>query len=143
MAPDTVVPDQLPVIPLRSTIVFPTSVLGLQIGAPYNLEVLSAHPERNMLVALVLAPGEPDDPIDARGLNKIGVMARLSDRLNLPGGSVQVTVHGIKRVKLSNVRHEPGAGYVAAGTMGSLRAVSTSAGTRMWASRGLAEPRVQ
>ena len=113
MSPDTVVPDQLPVIPLRSTIVFPTAVLGLQIGAPYNLEVLEAHAERHILVALVLAPGAPDDPIEARSLNKIGVMARMSDRLNLPGGSVQVTVHGIRRVKLSNVRHEPGAGYVA------------------------------
>ena len=100
-------------IPLRSTIVFPTSVLGLQIGAPYNLEVLNAHPDKNLLVALVLAPGAPDDPIDPRALNKIGVMARLTDRLNLPGGSVQVTVHGSKRVKLSKVRHEPGSGYVA------------------------------
>ena len=114
MDSDIAVPEQLPVIPLRSTIVFPTSVLGLQIGAPYNLEVLNKHTERNILVALVLAPGAPDDPVDARQLNKIGVMARLSDRLNLPGGSVQVTVHGIKRVKLSGVRHEPGVGYVAA-----------------------------
>ncbi|HEX6589669.1 MAG TPA: S16 family serine protease [Longimicrobiales bacterium] len=100
-------------IPLRSTIVFPTAVLGLQIGAPYNLEVLEANPDRHIMVALVLAPGAPDDPIDARALNKIGVMARMSDRLNLPGGSVQVTVHGIRRVVLSNVRHEPGSGYVA------------------------------
>ncbi|HUF11922.1 MAG TPA: S16 family serine protease [Longimicrobiales bacterium] len=118
MSFDTEVPAELPVVPLRSTIVFPTSVLGLQIGAPYNLEVLSAHPERHILVALVLAPGEPDDPIDARTLNKIGVMARLSDQLNLPGGSVQVTVHGIRRVRLSKVRVEPGAGYI-----GSARAI--------------------
>ena len=113
MSPDTEVPDELPVIPLRSTIVFPTSVLGLQIGAPYNLEVLAAHPERHILVALVLADGAPDDPIDPKKLNKIGVMARMSDRLNLPGGSVQVTVHGIRRVKLSKMRAEPGAGFIA------------------------------
>lgn len=113
MSTDTEVPEELPVVPLRSTIVFPTAVLGLQIGAPYNLEVLAAHPDRHIVVALVLAPGDPDEPIDPRKLNKIGVMARLSDRLNLPGGSVQVTVHGIRRIKLSKVRAKPGAGYIA------------------------------
>lgn len=102
------VPKTLPVIPLRSTVVFPTSVLGLQMGVPENLEALAANPSGPLLVALVVAPGSTDDPVDPRTLCKVGVMARLSDRLNLPGGTVQITAQGLRRVRLSDVRRQDG-----------------------------------
>jgi ATP-dependent Lon protease len=93
-------PDQLPVLPLRSTIVFPTSVVGVQIGMAQTLEMLAAHPSEHLLVALVLAPGEADEPIDPRALQKVAVLSRLSDRLNLPGGSVQTTIQGLRRIRI-------------------------------------------
>ena len=95
--------DRLPVMPLRSTAVYPLGVIGVQIGIPSTLEMLSAHPEPNPIVALVVAPGEPDDPIDPKSLEKVGVRARVSDRLNMPGGSMQATVQGIERIVLRDV----------------------------------------
>src|SRR5512141_556519 len=99
----TQIPKRLPVLPLRSTIVYPTGVIGVQIGMASSLEMLSAHPDTPLIVALVVAPGEPDDPLDPRSLAKIAVATRLSDRLNLPGGTVQATVQGIQRVRLTRV----------------------------------------
>ncbi len=96
-------PERLPVMPLRSTIVYPLGVIGVQIGMTHTLEMLAAHPEDGLLVALVVAPGGPDDPIDARSIEKIGVLSRVSDRLNMPGGTVQATVQGIARVQLHDV----------------------------------------
>ncbi|MGQ0561721.1 MAG: LON peptidase substrate-binding domain-containing protein, partial [Gemmatimonadota bacterium] len=107
-------PERLPVMPLRSTTVYPLGVIGVQIGMPTTLEMLAAHPEDGLLVGVVVAPGGPDDPIDMDSLEKIGVAGRLSDRLNMPGGSVQATVQGISRIRLSEVREEPGAYYTAA-----------------------------
>ncbi len=100
--------DRLPLMPLRSTAVYPLGVIGVQIGIPSTLEMLSAHPEPNPIVALVVAPGEPDDPIDPRSLEKVGVRARVSDRLNMPGGSVQATVQGIERIVLTEVTEANG-----------------------------------
>lgn len=108
MNPKVTVPRTLPVIPLRSTIVFPTSVLGLQMGVPENIEALGANPDDPLLVGLVVAPGEPDEPIDPRSLEKVGVLARLSDRLNLPGGTLQVTAQGLRRIHISNVKRNDG-----------------------------------
>ena len=90
-------------MPLRSTIVYPLGVIGVQIGMPTTLEMLSANPEDGLMVALVVAPGGPDDPIDLKELEKIGVASRVSDRLNMPGGTVQATVQGVARVRLSDV----------------------------------------
>ncbi len=101
--PRSQLPKRLPVLPLRSTVVYPTGVIGVQIGMATSLDMLSAHPETPLIVALVVAPGGPDDTIDPKSLAKIGVAARLSDRLNLPGGTVQATVQGIQRVRLTRV----------------------------------------
>lgn len=95
--------DRLPVLPLRSTVVYPFGVIGVQVGIPSTLEMLSAHPESNLIAAFVVAPGEPDDPFDPKSLEKVGVRVRVSDRLNMPGGTVQATVQGIERIMLSDV----------------------------------------
>lgn len=104
----TKIPERLPIMPLRSTIVYPLGVIGVQIGMPSTLEMLSANPEDGLMVALVVAPGGPDDPIDPKALEKIGVASRVSDRLNMPGGTVQATVQGVARVRLSDVQEADG-----------------------------------
>src|SRR5215216_66175 len=96
-------PDRLPIMPLRSTIVYPLGVIGVQIGMPTTLEMLSRNPQDGLLVALVVAPGGPDDPIDLKALEKVGVASRVSDRLNMPGGTVQATVQGVARIRLSEL----------------------------------------
>jgi ATP-dependent Lon protease len=101
-------PERLPVMPLRSTVVYPLGVIGVQIGMPTTLEMLAAHPEDGLLVALVVAPGGPDDPIDPESIEKVGVLSRVSDRLNMPGGTVQATVQGVARVQLNDVRQVEG-----------------------------------
>jgi ATP-dependent Lon protease len=96
--------ERLPMLPLRSTVVYPLGVIGVQIGMPSTLEMLAAEPDPSLRVVMVVAPGEPDDPIDPRSLRKVGVAARLSDRLNMPGGSVQATVQGLRRVRVTDVQ---------------------------------------
>jgi ATP-dependent Lon protease len=100
--------EVLPVVPLRSTTVYPMGVIGVQIGIPTTLELLAAHPEPGLTVAVVVAPGGPDEPVDPEALEKIAVRARVSDRLNMPGGTLQLTLQGIERVRLSSVREHDG-----------------------------------
>src|SRR5690606_8014262 len=47
-------------------------------------------------------------PVDPADLRKIAVVARVSDRLNLPGGTVQATFQGLRRVRLERVREHDG-----------------------------------
>jgi ATP-dependent Lon protease len=98
----------MPVLPLRSTVVYPLGVIGVQIGMPSTLEMLAAHQDANLIVALVVAPGGPDEPIKPSDLEKVGVASRVSDRLNLPGGTVQATIQGIRRIRLRDVEEVNG-----------------------------------
>ncbi len=101
-------PSELPVLPLRSTVVYPLGVVAVQIGTDTTLEMLAANGGPNRLAAIVLAPGEPDEAFDPRTFTKVGVVARITDRLNLPGGTVQVTLQGLRRIRIRETRETNG-----------------------------------
>jgi ATP-dependent Lon protease len=54
----------LPLMALRSTIVFPLGTIAVQMGAPENLALLRAHEESGLIVALVVAASDGDEAID-------------------------------------------------------------------------------
>ncbi len=92
-------PPTLPLMALRSTIVYPLGTIAVQMGAPENLSLLREHEEPGLVVALVVASGDHDEPIDAqRFLGRIGVAARVHERINMPGDTVQITLQGLRRI---------------------------------------------
>jgi ATP-dependent Lon protease len=98
-------PPSLPLMALRSTIVYPLGTIAVQMGAPENLALLRAfEDEPGLIVALVVANGEHDDPPDpTRFIGKVGVAARVHERINLPGDTVQITLQGLRRITIEEV----------------------------------------
>lgn len=92
-------------MPVKSTVLFPTGATGLQVGFAPNVEVLTAYGERNLAVALVHSMDD-DMPIEAASLEKVGVLSRVLNRLNLPGGTVQTTIQGLIRIHIEDVQLE-------------------------------------
>src|SRR5205809_724040 len=102
-------PPTLPLMALRSTIVYPLGTIAVQMGAPENLSLLRAHEEPGLIVALVVASGDHDEPIDtSRFVGRVGVAARVHERINLPGDTVQITLQGLRRIVVDEIeQHEP------------------------------------
>lgn len=97
-------PPTLPLMALRSTIVYPLGTIAVQMGAPENLALLRAHEEPGLVVALVVASGDNDDAIDPhRFIGRVGVAARVHERINLPGDTVQITLQGLRRITIDDV----------------------------------------
>ena len=102
-------PPTLPLMALRSTIVYPLGTIAVQMGAPENLALLKAHEEPGLIVALVVATGDHDQDADlGRFVGRVGVAARIHERINLPGDTVQITLQGLRRIVIDGiVRTEP------------------------------------
>jgi ATP-dependent Lon protease len=100
-------PERIPVLPIRSTVVFPGGATALQIGHGPNVEALTAHPGAELEVATV-STSEDSFPLDPRTLEKVATATRVLDRINLPGGTIQTTLQGLRRVRLAEVRLENG-----------------------------------
>ena len=100
-------PAALPLMALRSTIVYPLGTIAVQMGAPENLALLRAYDEPGLVVALVVAGGDHDDPIDSeRFIGRIGVAARVHERISLPGDTVQITLQGLRRIVIDGIDQE-------------------------------------
>src|SRR5213076_3568852 len=102
-------PPTLPLMALRSTIVYPLGTIAVQMGAPENLALLREHDEPGLIVALVVASGDHDEPIDSQKfVGRIGVAARVHERINLPGDTVQITLQGLRRIVVDEIeQNEP------------------------------------
>src|SRR5688572_6004068 len=100
-------PPTLPLMALRSTIVYPLGTIAVQMGAPENLALLRGHEEAGLIVALVVASGDHDDPIDSqRFVGRVGVAARVHERISLPGDTVQITLQGLRRIVIEGIDQE-------------------------------------
>jgi ATP-dependent Lon protease len=97
-------PPTLPMMALRSTIVYPLGTIAVQMGAPENLALLRANEDSGLIVALVVAAGDHDEPIDPKKFaGRVGVAARVHERINLPGDTVQITLQGLRRIVIEEV----------------------------------------
>src|SRR5687767_9686456 len=97
-------PSTLPLMALRSTIVYPLGTIAVQMGAPENLSLLRANEQSGLIVGLVVATGDHDDVLDPeRFVGRVGVAARVHERINLPGETVQITLQGLRRLIVEGV----------------------------------------
>jgi ATP-dependent Lon protease len=102
-------PPTLPLMALRSTIVYPLGTIAVQMGAPENLAILRSHEDNGLIVALVVASGDHDEPINTEQfVGRVGVAARVHERINLPGETIQITLQGLRRITIDGIdAHEP------------------------------------
>src|SRR6266576_5009456 len=98
------IPSTLPLMALRSTIVYPLGTIAVQMGAPENLALLKANEQAGLIVGLVVASGDHDDVLDPeRFVGRVGVAARVHERINLPGDTVQITLQGLRRIVIDKI----------------------------------------
>jgi len=97
-------PPTLPLMALRSTIVYPLGTIAVQMGAPENLSIIRSNDEPGLIVGLLVATGDHDEPINADAfVGRVGVAARVHERINLPGETIQITLQGLRRIVVESV----------------------------------------
>lgn len=94
---------RLPLVLVRSSVVFPHAVVTLHISRAENLAALGALEGLGGLVlAVPLADPAREPSVD--GLSAVGCLCRVMDRVPLDDGSERVTLEGLRRVALLGVR---------------------------------------
>ncbi|MEK7348894.1 MAG: endopeptidase La [Candidatus Eisenbacteria bacterium] len=102
------VPPEMPVLPLMSTLVFPLGVTSIQIRVEQSKALLRDHADPDTLIALAYSPATREQDIVPEDLSKVGLAARVIRILNMPGGNIQVTLEGLRRVSIVEIlRREP------------------------------------
>ena len=100
------VPSHLPVLPLKSTVVFPRIFIPLSVGRKRSLQLLEdlSGAERHIAVATQL--NEEAEEVGFSDIHHIGAMVRVQHMLKLPDGTVQLAVLGLRRIRLTGAISE-------------------------------------
>jgi ATP-dependent Lon protease len=94
------VPTHLPVLPLKSTVVYPRIFIPLSVGRKKSLHLLEdlTGVERHIAVATQL--DESAEEVGFNDVHRVGTMVRVQHLLKLPDGTVQLAVLGMRRIRL-------------------------------------------
>ncbi|MDP4001437.1 MAG: AAA family ATPase [bacterium] len=102
-----IIPEELPVIALKNTVLFPKIVIPIIIQRPKSIGALEFAQTHNRLVLFVTQKNSEDD-ITRNDLFEIGTIGRIVSVFKLPDGSSKIDVEGLVRARVTNfVAEEP------------------------------------
>ena len=103
-----VVPDVLPILPLRNTVLFPGVVLPITVGRDKSIKaVREAHSGDKLIGVLSQSDGNIEEP-QFKDLNQVGTVAKILKMLRMPDGSTTVILQGKLRFSIKElVSEEP------------------------------------
>jgi ATP-dependent Lon protease len=100
------IPDVLPILPLRNTVLFPGVVIPITVGRDKSLKLVQEVYKKNKILgAVAQKDGSIEDP-EVEDLYKIGTVAQILKILEMPDGSTSVIIQGRKRFMLNDLLTE-------------------------------------
>ena len=96
----------LPLLPLRDIVVFPSMVIPLFVGRDKSISALNEVMQKEKKIILITQKNsEVDDP-KKNDIFSYGCESNILQLLKLPDGTVKVLVEGYKRVKITDFKDE-------------------------------------
>src|SRR6266446_3110263 len=95
-----VVPEILPILPVRDTVLFPGAVLPLTVGRESSLALVNAlQGEEKMLGVVAQLDPRIADPA-AAALHKVGTLPTAQKSVKMPNGNVVIFLEVLQRVQI-------------------------------------------
>lgn len=99
----TVLPNLLPILPIRNIVVFPGTVMPLNVGRAKSKALLDeVMPGEKIIGVCTQRNPEVEDPAHT-DLNSIGVACVILKLFKLPDGNQSIIVHGLARYRLKSL----------------------------------------
>ncbi|VAW21789.1 ATP-dependent protease La Type I [hydrothermal vent metagenome] len=97
---DVDVPDVLPILPLRNTVLFPGVVLPITVGRKKSLQLIKDVNKGSRLLGTIAQKDYKIDDPKGDELYSIGTVAQILKILEMPDGSTSVIIQGKRRYKI-------------------------------------------
>jgi ATP-dependent Lon protease len=103
MADKPVTPQELAILPVRDTVLFPGGVMPLTVGRESSLALLNSLQGDERLLG-VIAQLDPriEEPTDV-DLHRVGTLAKLHKTVKMPNGNLVVFVEGVTRIHITSL----------------------------------------
>jgi ATP-dependent Lon protease len=105
---DVEIPDALPVLPLKETVVFPQSMTPLAIGQERSVKLIDDVVSGDRMLALVTVRGAEVEQAGFDDIYEIGTAGIVHRMIRIPDGTLRILVQGLSRIRLERrVANDP------------------------------------
>jgi ATP-dependent Lon protease len=95
-----IVPDILPVLPLRNTVLFPGVVLPITVGRDKSIKAVNDAYKSDKLIGVVAQKDANIEEPEPKDLCSIGTVAKIVKLIKMPDGGTTIIIQGKKRFEL-------------------------------------------
>ena len=105
---ESTLPDVLPVLALRGTVVFPGTIFPITIGRPKSMKLIQAAEKDGFYIGAVPQLDVRVEEPQQEDLNRYGTVCRVVKTLEMPDGTITAILQAFKRLELEAVlSYEP------------------------------------
>ena len=97
---DVSLPEVLPILTLRSSVIFPGSVTPITVGRAKSIALVRAVEASDGLLGAVLQVDSSVEDPQPNDMHKIGTSARILKILEMPNGNLTVILSGLEKIEV-------------------------------------------
>jgi ATP-dependent Lon protease len=99
-------PEILPILPLRNTVLFPGVVIPITAGRDTSIKLINDANNGTKVIGVVAQKDEEVENPKSKDIHRTGVVARILRVLKMPDGNTTVIIQGKKRFEIADVISE-------------------------------------
>ncbi len=99
-------PETLPILPLRNTVLFPGVVIPITAGRDKSINLIKDANNGSKVIGVVSQKDEETENPGINDINTLGTVARILRVLQMPDGNTTVIIQGKKRFEIAEVLTE-------------------------------------
>src|SRR5437762_1300348 len=100
------IPDELPILPLKDTVIYPFAVQPLGVGQERSIRLIDDVMRGDRLVVLVAQKSAETEQAGPDDIYRIGTVSRVARMIRMPDGTIQIIVQGLERVDIGEFTQE-------------------------------------
>ena len=97
------IPDELPLLPLRNTVLFPGVVLPITVGRDKSIKAVSDAYKADKLIGVIAQKDSSVEEPTVSDLEEIGTIAKIAKLIKMPDGGTTIIIQGKKRFKVEEI----------------------------------------
>ena len=99
----TDIPGDIPVLPLRNTVLFPGVVLPITVGRDKSIKAVNDSYKDNKLIGVLAQTDSTIEDPQSKDLCKIGTIAKIVKLIKMPDGGTTIIIQGKKRFEVAEI----------------------------------------
>ena len=100
------IPTELPILPLRNTVLFPGVVIPITVGRDKSIKAVNDAHKADKLIGVVAQKDSNIEEPTPTDLQKIGTLAKIVKLIKMPDGGTTIIIQGKRRIQIESITEE-------------------------------------